>query len=191
MRRLPEYFVKGLLFFLPLVVTLFVFVQIFSTIDGFLGSFFGLKVPGLGFVIGLLVITFIGYLTTNVFTKGIFNFVDLIFRNAPFVKLLYNSIRDLIDAFVGKKKMFDRPVMVTMMPGSEAKALGFITRDDLHQFNMQDHVVVYFPQSYNFAGQTLILPKENVTPVHNVASAEFMTFIVSAGIAGRKEVEKK
>ena len=49
---------------------------------------------------------------------------------------------------------------------------------------IDDHVAVYFPQSYNFAGQVLIVPRASVTPLAS-QSADIMTFIVSGGISGR------
>lgn len=179
---------KGLFFSMPLLLTLYAFIWIFSKIDGLLRNFFGIEIPGLGLVVAILLMTCIGFLSTNIFARGIMNFIDLVFRNTPFVKLVYKSIGDLINAFVGKKRVFDKPVMVTIFAGSEGKALGFITAQDLTHLDIRDHVVVYFPQSYNFAGQTLIFPKDKVKPIQNIASSELMTFIVSAGIAGRHDL---
>src|SRR5229473_461984 len=78
----------------------------------------------------------------------------------PVGKLVYTSIRDLLGAFVGQKKRFDRPVAVTIVPGSRARMLGFVTRDRLEALGMKDEVAVYFPQSYNFAGYLAVVPRE-------------------------------
>jgi uncharacterized membrane protein len=89
----------------------------------------------------------------------------------------------LINAFVGDKKRFDRPVAVALMPGASTKALGFVTRDTLGHLEMTGHVAVYFPQSYNFAGNVLLVPREQVETL-DVGSADIMAFIVSGGISG-------
>lgn len=183
MKRIPEYFIKGLLFFVPLAVTVMFFKFVLVRVDNLLP----LPVPGLGLVLSLALITGLGFLTQHWYTKYIAIFIDRLFRNVPFVSLVYNSLRDLIDAFVGKKKVFDRPVMVRPYNGSSAKALGFITTESLEHLNIHDHVAVYLPQSYNFAGQTLLFPKDQVTPIDGVHSSEFISFIVSAGLAGRKD----
>ena len=188
MKKLPSYFIKGLLSFIPIAFTIYILIFVFSKTDGLLRNFFNIKIPGLGIIIAVLLLTGIGFLSTNIFAKAVINFVDMIFRNVPFVKLVYNSIGDLINAFVDKKKGFKEPAIVTIYPNSGGKVLGFIITDDLSHFGLQNHVVVYVPQSYNFAGQTLIFPKENVVPIKNVPSSEVMTFIVSAGIAGRHDV---
>ena len=64
--------------------------------------------------------------------------------------------------------------------------LAFQTRDDLSPIGLPDHVAVYFPQSYNFAGNVFIVPKSRVEPI-DVDSTTVMTFIVSGGVSGELE----
>ena len=80
-------------------------------------------------------------------------FVEKTFSKLPIVKIFYSSIKDLVGAFVGDKKTFDRPVIVTLDPSTDVKTLGFITREALDFLKLKDHIAVYFPQSYNFAGE--------------------------------------
>jgi uncharacterized membrane protein len=114
--------------------------------------------------------------------KSVFQFTDRMLSGMPLVKLLYTSIKDLIRAFVGDHKSFDQPAVVTVVPGGP-RVLGFLTRDALHMLGMPGHVAVYFPQSYNFAGQLAVVPREHVELL-DAPSSEVMTFIVSGGISG-------
>ena len=66
------------------------------------------------------------------------------------------------------------------LPDAEA-LLGFITQETLTSMGMLDHVAVYLPQSYNFAGSLLIFPTSAVT-VLDAESADVMAFIVSGGV---------
>jgi uncharacterized membrane protein len=104
-------------------------------------------------------------------------------KRVPLVKLVYTSIKDLIGAFVGDRKSFDKPVLLYLSQGSAVKLLGFVTRDGLSQLGHADHVAVYLPQSYNFAGNVVIAPRELIEPL-DVPSSEIMTFIVSGGVSG-------
>jgi uncharacterized membrane protein len=72
---------------------------------------------------------------------------------------------------------------VTLNPATGMKALGFVSRDGLHALDLPQHVAVYFPQSYNFAGYLAVVPREHVEPLE-VNSAELMTFLISGGISG-------
>lgn len=64
--------------------------------------------------------------------------------------------------------------------------IGFITKESLASRGMVNEVVVYLPQSYNFAGQIIVVPKEQVTII-NASSSEVMAFIVSGGVTGTKQ----
>ncbi len=180
MKRIATYFFEGLLFTIPLAVTLYVLYKVFVTVDGWLR----IGIPGVGFVLTIAGIVVIGFLASNVLTRGILSLIDKLFGHMPFIKLLYTSIKDLIGAFVGEKKSFDRPVLVKLTPEGSAKAIGFITRDSLEAYGMEDHVAVYFPQSYNFAGNLLIFPRDQVEIMH-ADSADVMAFLVSGGVSGK------
>jgi uncharacterized membrane protein len=140
-------------------------------------------VPGGGLLITLVLVTAVGALASNVFGRTAFRATDRAFKRLPLVKLIYTSIKDLIDAFMGDKKSFTRPVSVIVSPVTGMRALGFVTRDGLHALDMPGHVAVYFPQSYNFAGNLVLVPREHVEPLE-VNSGELMTFIISGGVSG-------
>ncbi|MGO0060714.1 DUF502 domain-containing protein [Brevibacillus fluminis] len=180
MKRLVRYFLQGLLYTAPLAVTIYVLYKVFETVDGWLG----LPIPGVGFLITMLVILVIGFLASNVLTKGLLSLVDTLFEKLPFIKLIYTSIKDVMSAFVGDKKSFDKPVLVTLSADGSAKAIGFITRESMDSFGIADHVAVYLPQSYNFAGNLLLFPTDRVVPIET-DSAEVMAFLVSGGVSGK------
>ena len=177
MKRLSGYFLRGLLVFVPLVVTLYVVYTVFVKIDGF----FSFKIPGAGFVLTLSIIVGIGLATSNILTRKVVSLVDAVFRRLPLVKMLYTSLRDLISAFVGEKRSFNVPVLVSLSPDDGMEAIGFMTRSNLENLGMADRVAVYFPQSFNFAGNLLIFPKDRVVPIQADAG-DVMAMIVSGGI---------
>ena len=70
----------------------------------------------------------------------------------------------------------------TLDPVAGSKAIGFLTQDSLEELGMADHVTVYLPFSYSFAGQLLIFPRDRVTPL-SAPSSKVMAFVVSGGVA--------
>jgi uncharacterized membrane protein len=176
MRVLVRYFLRGLLVFVPAVLTIAIVVFVFRAVDAWMG----LPIPGAGFLATIVLIIVAGALASNFITKRLFELVEGIFRRLPFVKLLYSAIRDVTDAFVGERKGFERPVFVTIDEASGLKAVGFLTCDSLEDAGLPDHVSVYCPQSYNFAGQLLVVPRRLVTPLA-ARGADTMAFVVSGG----------
>jgi uncharacterized membrane protein len=185
MKRLANYFLNGLLFMVPIVVTLYVLYILFIKVDGLLKiPIPGIGViPGVGFLATLVIITLTGFLVSNFLTKRLLLLFDGLMSRLPLVKLLYGSIKDLLNAFAGEKKSFNRPALVKLGPDNSAHVLGFITCDSLTKFGLEEYISVYVPQSYNFAGQLLVFPREQVQPL-DTSSADLMTFIVSGGVAG-------
>ena len=101
MKRLTRYFFEGLLFLVPVVATIYVIYIVFVKID----SIFEFKLPGLGFLVTILTIIVVGFVASNFLTRRIVRLVDTIFTRFPLIKMIYTSIRDLINAFVGDKKV--------------------------------------------------------------------------------------
>jgi uncharacterized membrane protein len=176
--RILRYFVRGCLVSVPLVITGWIVWKTLSFVDQILP----IGIPGVGILVTLSLVTLVGLFTSNVVGKRVFQITDRALSGMPLVKLLYTSIKDLIRAFVGDHKSFDQPAAVALTPGG-ARMLGFVTRDGLHALGMPDFVAVYFPQSYNFAGQLVVVPRSQVELL-DAASSEVMTFIVSGGISG-------
>ena len=110
MKRISQYFLQGLLFLVPLVVTIYVIYWVFVRIDGVLNF----PVPGLGFIVTIVFITLVGFAASNFLTRNLVQLVDRIFARLPLVKMIYTAIKDLVNAFVGDKKSFNRPVQVVV-----------------------------------------------------------------------------
>ena len=179
MQEFVQNFFEGLFLVVPVAVTIYVVFLVFSFIDGWLN----IPVPGIGFVLTIGMLILVGRLASNVFFRGALGSLEKVLTRTPFVKLVYTSLKDLIEAFMGEKKRFNQPVLVTLIPGGHAEAIGFVTRQNLALLGLEDRVAVYFPQSYNFAGNLLVVPRSQIRPL-KADSADIMTFIVSGGVSG-------
>lgn len=183
-RRLFGYFLRGLVFLAPVVITLYICVAVFRAVDGWLG----LPIPGSGFVVSVLLVTMFGFFASGFITRSFVLWLDDVMDRVPFVRLLYSSIRDFINAFVGEKRRFDKPVVVRLFENSSAHALGFVTQESLQAMGMTDWVSVYMPHSYNFSGQMYVFPRAAVRPL-KTSSSDVMAFVVSGGVTGVPLVE--
>jgi len=182
MRKLVNYFIKGLVIFVPMALTVFVVVWAFTSLDSVFRDRLRLPFPGLGILLTVVLIFLIGFLASNFLGRKLFALAEKVFTGLPLVKLLYSAVRDMIEAFAGEKKSFDKPVLAAIGPGTAAKVVGFVTRDSLENLGLADYVAVYLPQSYNFAGNVLLFPKDAVTPL-KIESSQAMAFIVSGGVS--------
>jgi uncharacterized membrane protein len=176
-RRILSYFLRGLLFLTPLAITVYVIYQIFL----FLDNLIPVPIPGIGILMVLGLITFVGYLASLFFTKPLFDWFERGVFKIPLVNLLYTSIKDLMGAFVGEKKKFSSPVIVEI--SDSMCRLGFITQETMESIGEPDYVAVYFPHSYNVSGNVFLVKKEKVKSLKGVKSSEVMKFMVSGGVS--------
>ena len=176
MRTLTRSFAQGLLVLAPVAITVWVVVYTVTTLDKWLDT----RIPGLGIVIAAAGITLIGYLTGNVVGTRLVSWLEKGLQRVPFIRILYAALRDLFGAFVGSKRKFDKPVAVEINRHG-LKVLGFLTSERFDDPHLAGHVSVYLPESYNFAGNLIVVPAERVHPL-DADGAEFMAFIVSGGV---------
>src|SRR5205085_3496945 len=80
--------------------------------------------PGVGFVVMIAAIVAIGALASNFVIRRFLRLTETIFTKAPLVRIVYASIKDLLEAFVGDRKRFDKPVAVALTETAGVPTLG-------------------------------------------------------------------
>lgn len=177
MKRFVRYFFKGLGFLIPVVVTMYVVYAVFTSVD----DIYKFPYPGLGFLVTILAITLIGFVGSNFLTKKMVTMLDAMFCRVPLIKIIYNMVKDMTGALMGDKKSFDKPVFVSFSDESGIGVIGFVTNESLESIGLPGKVIVYLPQSYNFAGNVLVVPREKVRPLE-ANGGSVIKIIVSGGI---------
>jgi uncharacterized membrane protein len=174
MKRLSQYFFRGLITFLPLALTvyvLFLFVTwvertAMAMIRPIVGDFY---LPGLGIALGAAVILALGFLISQPITSRLLSWVELPFTNLPVVKSIYSSLKNFADYFAPHDKPAQQVVLLSM-PGQELAIVGLITRQSLKGLprglgELEDRVAVYLPMGYMIGGYTVFVPRSWTSPI--------------------------
>jgi uncharacterized membrane protein len=178
MKKFINYFLQGLLYIVPIIVTFYVVYWTFQKIDGILPFQF----PGLGLIIIIALITFVGFVGSAIIASPINSFFQRLLKKAPLLQTIYSSVKDLMGTFVGKKKGFSQPVLIKLYENSTIERIGFITNEDLSTLRIKEgKVLVYLPHSYAFSGQLFVVDRSYITPVDS-SSSEIMKLIISGGV---------
>jgi uncharacterized membrane protein len=190
-RALLNYFFKGIIVVVPIGAAAFLIYWAVSSIDTALNLSDVIwtdskgkprYIPGLGIVNVVVVIMIAGILVTNVITDPIKIWFNRWINRLPFFNFLYSSIKDLTEAFVGDEKKFSEAVIVEVNEFG-LKKIGFLVQKDLSKLNLPGDVAVYFPLSYSFAGQVVIVSADKVKHIDR-NSADMMKFVISGGVSG-------
>jgi uncharacterized membrane protein len=180
MNWLLKNFLRGLVIVVPIALTVYLVYQTFIALDQLLAPW--IETPGVGLAVILAGVVVVGALASNFVGRRLLGATELLFNRAPIVRIIYAAIKDLLEAFVGNKRRFDRPVSVALAEGGEVRFFGFLTRDDLTDMAMPDHVAVYLPFSYTWDGCLIVVPRSRVTPL-GAESAAIMSLVVSGGVS--------
>jgi uncharacterized membrane protein len=184
MKALITYFLRGLLIIFPLGATIFVTGIILDWLNTLSSQWIPIdlvqNIPGLSLLISFFIVVLIGLILSIAFTKPIVQFIEKILTKTPLVSIIYQSLKDLTEAFVGEKKKFNRPVLVQLSEDGPYR-IGFITQEN---FSPNEHklTAVYCPHSYNFSGNLFLVEPSRVHPLA-MDPAQAMRLIVSGGVS--------
>ena len=182
--RIITYFFRGLLFVVPFALTVYVIYQSLDWVD----SLIPLDIPGLGLLIILSVVTLLGFIASSFITRPFFEYFERYIVKIPLVNIIYSSLKDLLGAFVGDQKKFNKPVLVSMDQQGILKKVGFITNEAMEKLGELDYISVYMPHSYAWSGNQFLVKKEYISPL-KMSSTAAMKFVVSGGVSGMEDIK--
>ncbi len=189
LRQIFRFFVQGLIILAPIGITAYVLYWLFDKVDSILRPY--VNIPGLGFVIIIIFVILVGWISSTFLMGSFINFFDQWMERTPGIKFIYTSTKDFFEAFAGDKRKFNKAVLANVF-SEEVWIIGFLTDEEMLKFDMgANAVAVYVPQAYNFAGQLYILPREKVKKIEKISPGEAMKYAVTGGVvdldAERKE----
>jgi uncharacterized membrane protein len=194
-KELFRYFIQGIIILAPIGITAYVLYWLFEKVDGILRpavyAITNVNIPGLGFVIILLFVVLVGWISSNFLMGSAITFFDQWMERTPVVKFIYSSTKDFFEAFAGDKKRFNKSVLANIF-SEDVWIIGFLTDEEMEKFELgADKVAVYVPQAYNFAGQLYILPRDRVRKIEGITSGEAMKYAVTGGVVDLDEEKAK
>ncbi|MCB0770124.1 MAG: DUF502 domain-containing protein [Flavobacteriales bacterium] len=173
------YFFRGLLLLVPITIIIWAVWTSLAFLDGLIK----LDIPGLGILTLLLIITVVGWFGSTFLYQPLADFGEDLLQRIPFLKTMYGALKDLMEALVGNKKKFDRPVLVRLGSGLDVERVGFLTQEDLTHLGVgPEKVAVYLPHAFAWSGNLIVVPAKNITPL-DARAADAMKFVVSGGVS--------
>ena len=195
--RILNLFFQGLIILAPIVITAWAVISLFKFIDGILPNLLHVlfpdlvkldalgspeKIPGLGFLIVICIVLLVGYISSSFIVAKLVEWFDMILERTPGVKIIYSTVKDLMEAFAGNKRKFNKAVLVSI-EAPDVWRIGFVTQSDASAFGLTDYVTVYLPHSYAFSGIVYFVKKDRVRILDGLSSSDVMKFAISGGVA--------
>jgi uncharacterized membrane protein len=149
----------------------------------------GYFIPGMGFLLLIFVVFFIGLIATNFFGKKVFKFGELVLHKIPIVRVIYITIKKVVDTISqSKTPTFEKMVLITY-PRPPLKTIGIVacdTPDMVFKMVGKRSVNVFVPTSPNpTTGFVIAVPIEDVNFL-KMTVEEGLKMIISFGVVAPK-----
>lgn len=193
MAKLKHYFATGLLIILPVFITLYLFFVIFKIVDGIFGTIinsylkasFGFSIPGIGFILGMILIFATGFAASHLISKKTISVIAGWFLNFPGIRKIYAPIKQIIGFFLAKEKSAFKKVVLVEYPCKGIWSIGFMTNEGFREAKEKtgrDLVHVFIGSTPSpWSGFFVLIPKEEVKFLEMTVE-EGINLIVSGGI---------
>lgn len=195
MNRLRNYFISGLVVFLPLALSIYLFVWTVNFADGFLGKYlkpyfyetFGFYVRGLGILAGIYLIIVIGFFFTNFVGRKVQQYFERLLLRLPFFKQVYPAVKEMaVFLFSRDRPKSFKQVVLVEYPRKGIYSYGFLTNDAdprLREQTKKKLCNVFVPSSPGpVTGFTILVSKEEII-FTDISIEDAFKFIVSGGTA--------
>jgi uncharacterized membrane protein len=193
MKKIKKYFVAGLLAILPIFLTLYLFYTVFRWIDSIIGGLinrylqekFGFFIPGLGFIMVILIILTVGFVVSHLFTKRTLPVIEGWFLKLPGVRQIYPPIKQIV-SFIFSKNAFEfKRVVLVQYPSPGIWSVGFMTNESFREAQELAgeelvHVLIGTTPG-PWSGFLILVPKKDVKFM-KMTVEESMKLIISGGI---------
>jgi uncharacterized membrane protein len=191
-------FWRGFFVIVPVVITVWVFTLLFTTIDGIISPLFdqllSRHIQGLGFITMIILILFLGALSRNLIGVAIFKFFERIISSIPLARTIYGATRDLLNAFQpGQRGKSFREVVLIEYPRIGLWAIGFVTNElSVRSGSVDSEMVsVYIPNPPNpTSGMLILLPRQSAE-VLDMSVEDGLKLVLSGGIVTPGSIHTK
>ena len=191
---MKRYFITGLLIWVPLGITLWVLDLLIGTMDQTLTilpvewlpqAWLGVRIPGLGVILTLLVIVLTGMFGANFFGQKIIDFWERQLVRIPVVKSIYVSVKQVSDTILSGNGHAFRKVLLVRYPHPEAWSLAFQTNlpDEVMRELPEEHVAVFIPTTPSPVNGFYFFVKKSEVIELDVSVDRALKYIVSMGVA--------
>ena len=197
MQAFNKIFFRGLITLLPIAITIYILYSAIIILENLLGSILirilPVYVPGLGFLLTLVLIFLFGLVLNHFVAARVIHFIESRIVQVPFIKAIYSPLRDLMNLFDRKDQKDQRSAVLVRIGDSGAQALGLVTRENFRDLpfpeSMNDKVAVYFPFSYGMGGYTFLVPRSHITQV-DIPIERAMSLAITGWVKSESHVEK-
>lgn len=200
--RLRQYFISGLLVWLPILVTVIVIKFIVNLFDNSLlllpqhyqpEALFGFYIPGLGVIMTIIVILLTGAFAANFIGRAFVSTWDTFISHIPLVRTIHKSVKNVLQTVMTPGGQSFRKVLLVEFPRKKMWTVAFQTGEGTDEIikMLEDNnlVSLFIPTTPNVtSGFIMIVPKKDTIEL-NMTIDEAFKYVISLGVMTPNEAD--
>ena len=193
--RLRNYFFTGMIVTAPIGLTIYLSWQLIAWIDDAVTplipykynpeTYLPFSIPGLGLLVILIFLTFIGFITANIFGRTLIRIGERIVGRMPVVRSIYSGLKQVFETLFQQSSQSFRQAVLVEWPRREIWTVAFVTADtngEIARRRGPDHVTIYVPTTPNpTSGYMMVLPRSDVIYL-DMPVEEALKMVISMGV---------
>jgi len=194
-QHLRAYIFRGLLAMIPIFLSILAIQLLYVLIDkrvvAFIDKFIEVRhIPGLGILLVLVALYFVGMIVSNVMGRQIFHVIDRMTRNIPIIKTVYLVGKQLSESLSanGDKQAFKRVVLVDCH-NAGVWTVAFVAGQIADQRTGENLLRVFVPTVPNPTTGFIFIVKETQTMDPGWTVEEGIKMIMSGAIISPKDIK--
>ncbi len=190
--HIRRFVVRGTLALIPIALPAFAVYLLYGFIDRRLLTLvqktFGISFPGLGIVLLLLIVYFVGLIVSNFVGKQILKWIEKLTERIPIINTAYRIGKQLSGTLsLPEKQIFRRPILVPYAAPNTWQ-IGFVTGSVQSRRDNEELLKVYVPTPPNPTSGFVYFIREAETRDPGWTVEEAMQCIISGGLVGPETI---
>jgi uncharacterized membrane protein len=188
-RQLRNKFVTGLVVIVPIAVSVWTFLELFTFVDGLLAPLFHdtlpIHIPGLGLLVAILLVLLMGIFATNVVGRRILGWLDTLLYRIPIFRNVYTAVKQLLNAFSPDNLVAFKEFVLVRNRDKGHYSFGFLTGEVALQRGSGETeplVAVYVPTNHLYLGDILVVRREDIIQTR-LTIPQGIQIVLSGGIS--------
>ena len=193
MKRLTNYLISGLLFWIPLALTVLVIKFFLEVVNNLVPERFlpeallnlDTSIPGSGFVFVVLILLITGALVTNILGRKLLDLWERALNKIPGFRNIYNALKKISSTVLNTSSESFRKAFLIQYPSKGIWVVAFQSGDykgEIEEIIGKDVINLFVPTTPNpTSGFFVIIPKKDAIEL-KMSVEEAFKLVISAGV---------
>jgi len=182
-KQLRKSFFTGLLVVIPIGATIYILIFLIDILNELLP--FSFLPYGTGIVLTIILITLVGFMTTNFIGKRLIEVGEQVIFRIPLVKNVYAAVKQISDAMLSSPGKKYRRVVLIEYPRKGIYTLAFVTgiaKGEIQNKTTSNVINLFVPTTPNpTSGFYLMVPENDVIDLE-ISVEEAFKLLISGGM---------